>query len=111
MVCPVGSFENETSFRPAFGRPEQGVGSPTPETRPGGRSRETSAFAAAPPPAPCRSSAAVSVAGSLNPPSMARRLGDFVAAACGRLNAAIALPANPSEPSRPQPRIRADQEP
>ena len=46
------NFENKTPFRPACGRPEQGVGSPTPETRPGGHSRETSAFGAAPPLAP-----------------------------------------------------------
>ena len=73
-----------------------------PEPRDIAACRATRCFRAVPPPAPCRSSAAVSVAGSLNPPSMARCLGDLVAPACGRLNAAIAIPRE-SEPAKPAP--------
>ena len=73
-----------------------------PEPRDIAACRATRCFRAVPPPAPCRSSAAVSVAGSLNPPSMARCLGDLVEPACGRLNAAIAIPCG-SERAKPAP--------
>jgi hypothetical protein len=61
------------------------------------------------PPAPCRSSAAVSVAGSLNPPSMARSLMHVVEPASVGSMLQSRSPANPSEPSRRQLRIRANQ--
>lgn len=63
-----------------------------PEHRDPVASTATGCCGAVPPPAPCRSSAAVSVAGPFNPPSMAGCLGDLARPACGRLDGAIASP-------------------